>query len=236
MWFIGVEVEQETSAPPPKKNPGSAPAVYAKKKLSTQDVYDVFVIFSNVSFLALPGDFWVAPNGVFSNSRQSLHVSGTGIADFNPSRDYGFLELSQFPKPWIPESTPRNFPDSGFERFPEICNPFYLTLGNWILWGFNLEEIDSLWQFLSRSVAKRTDRFSLGVQSELSSSFITVGGMICYLGMELKVRKKLSVTEKVPELLEKNWSSIKRRQLLLFLSADCITCSEFSLRKLDQLS
>ena len=26
MWFIGVEVEQETSEPPPKKNPGSAPA------------------------------------------------------------------------------------------------------------------------------------------------------------------------------------------------------------------
>ena len=25
-WFIGIEVEQETSAPPPKKNPGSAPA------------------------------------------------------------------------------------------------------------------------------------------------------------------------------------------------------------------
>ena len=25
MWFIGVEVKQETSAPPPKKNPGSAP-------------------------------------------------------------------------------------------------------------------------------------------------------------------------------------------------------------------
>ena len=28
MWFIGVEVEQETSAPPPKKNPGSAPVVH----------------------------------------------------------------------------------------------------------------------------------------------------------------------------------------------------------------
>ena len=27
MWFIGVEVEQETSAPPPKKNPGSALAL-----------------------------------------------------------------------------------------------------------------------------------------------------------------------------------------------------------------
>ena len=25
MWFIAVEVEQETRAPPPNKNPGSAP-------------------------------------------------------------------------------------------------------------------------------------------------------------------------------------------------------------------
>ena len=28
MWFIGVEVEQETSAAPPKKNPGSAPVFW----------------------------------------------------------------------------------------------------------------------------------------------------------------------------------------------------------------
>ena len=28
MWFIGVEVEQETGAPLPKKNPGSAPAQF----------------------------------------------------------------------------------------------------------------------------------------------------------------------------------------------------------------
>ena len=27
MWFIGVEVEQETSAPPPKKGPGPAPDI-----------------------------------------------------------------------------------------------------------------------------------------------------------------------------------------------------------------
>ena len=27
MRFIGVEVEQETSAPPPRKNPGSAPVL-----------------------------------------------------------------------------------------------------------------------------------------------------------------------------------------------------------------
>ena len=29
MWFIGVEVEQDTSAPPPKKNPESTPVYYA---------------------------------------------------------------------------------------------------------------------------------------------------------------------------------------------------------------
>ena len=30
MWFIGVEVEQETSAPPPEKNPGSASVNFLK--------------------------------------------------------------------------------------------------------------------------------------------------------------------------------------------------------------
>ena len=34
MWFIGVEVEQEKSAPPPKKNPGSAPASCTEHCLS----------------------------------------------------------------------------------------------------------------------------------------------------------------------------------------------------------
>ena len=33
MWFIGVEVEQETSAPPPKKNPGSAPGATVRQKV-----------------------------------------------------------------------------------------------------------------------------------------------------------------------------------------------------------
>ena len=32
MWFIGVEVEQETSATPPKKNPGSARDVLQTKQ------------------------------------------------------------------------------------------------------------------------------------------------------------------------------------------------------------
>ena len=34
MRFIGVEVEQETSAPPPKKNPGSAPILAVLKDLN----------------------------------------------------------------------------------------------------------------------------------------------------------------------------------------------------------
>ena len=32
MWFIGVEEEQEMSAPPPKKNTGSAPVILASLK------------------------------------------------------------------------------------------------------------------------------------------------------------------------------------------------------------
>ena len=36
-WFIGVEVEQETSAPRPKKNPGSA--------ADTNLTFDLFLIF-----------------------------------------------------------------------------------------------------------------------------------------------------------------------------------------------
>ena len=32
MWFIGVEVEQQTSAPPPKKNPGSAPVMHVRPR------------------------------------------------------------------------------------------------------------------------------------------------------------------------------------------------------------
>ena len=35
MWFIGVEVEQETSAPPPEKNPGSASVFLLVSKIKT---------------------------------------------------------------------------------------------------------------------------------------------------------------------------------------------------------
>ena len=38
MRFIGVEVEQETSAPPPKKNPGPAPEYCPCKKKEKRDL------------------------------------------------------------------------------------------------------------------------------------------------------------------------------------------------------
>ena len=40
MWFIGVEVEQETSAPPPKKNPG---------KLSSKQIMSILRKFLSSS-------------------------------------------------------------------------------------------------------------------------------------------------------------------------------------------
>ena len=45
MWFIGVEVEQDTSAPPPKKNPGSAPIMGPK----------LVVKFPSMSIIAIRG-------------------------------------------------------------------------------------------------------------------------------------------------------------------------------------
>ena len=47
MWFIGVEVEQETCAPPPKKNPGSAPVVaqfLAHKEDNFASLIDNFIV------------------------------------------------------------------------------------------------------------------------------------------------------------------------------------------------
>ena len=50
MWFIGVEVEQERSAPPPKKNPGSAPAYPPKwsEKSLRQKLLHISLIVSGI--------------------------------------------------------------------------------------------------------------------------------------------------------------------------------------------
>ena len=49
MWFIGAEVEQETSAPPPKKNPGSALGTLFYLVQKTEErvaMYKVRVVFN----------------------------------------------------------------------------------------------------------------------------------------------------------------------------------------------
>ena len=51
MRFIGVEVEQGTSAPPPKKNPGSAPAPANKKEKNTIYCSDLMNLIFFVSSL-----------------------------------------------------------------------------------------------------------------------------------------------------------------------------------------
>ena len=44
MWFIGVEIEQETSAPPPKKNPGSAPGSKTDPMLRAEYIFKILNI------------------------------------------------------------------------------------------------------------------------------------------------------------------------------------------------
>ena len=44
MWFIGVEVEQEKSAPPPKKNPGSAPEIKCDCYMESKTQYLAYLI------------------------------------------------------------------------------------------------------------------------------------------------------------------------------------------------
>ena len=60
MWFIGVEVEQETRAPPPKKNHGSAPVTRSVK----------LTMISQISSHEFSGSFWETPSG------EKQHKSG----------------------------------------------------------------------------------------------------------------------------------------------------------------
>ena len=49
LWFIGVEVEQETSAPPPKKNPGSAPAhLVFIAEYHSKELYEIYCVSRGV--------------------------------------------------------------------------------------------------------------------------------------------------------------------------------------------
>ena len=59
MWFIGVEVEQETSAPPPKKNPGSAPdRFFSPYKSLYFECYATMSMFADAHISSL-GYLWL---------------------------------------------------------------------------------------------------------------------------------------------------------------------------------
>ena len=65
MWFIGVEVEQETSAPPPKKNPGSAPV--------TEPFSCLVVLFSTNYMLFRPQ---TVPSHLYRSFTYLIFLSG----------------------------------------------------------------------------------------------------------------------------------------------------------------
>ena len=50
MWFIGVEVEQETSAPSPKKNPGSATDSYLAQASLFPTLYHYMLLIIIITF------------------------------------------------------------------------------------------------------------------------------------------------------------------------------------------
>ena len=47
MWFIGVEVEQETSAPPPKKDPGSTPGLGLHSSFIMESIHAILYGIEN---------------------------------------------------------------------------------------------------------------------------------------------------------------------------------------------
>ena len=80
MWFIGVEVEQETRAPPPKKNPGSAPG-----NQSSADIPNVFlhcVVPSRIAVSKFPkiGYIILFVNVIISRCEFRLSLVGNLVA------------------------------------------------------------------------------------------------------------------------------------------------------------
>ena len=76
MWFIGVEVEQETSALPPKKNPGSAPVPV---------FLDLLTIYVPILYL---------PTFCESNA-WDFHLFMTGISGNDPAYSEYFRRISE---------------------------------------------------------------------------------------------------------------------------------------------
>ena len=124
MWFVAVEVEQETSAPPPKKNPGSAPVRSHGTKTTR-----LGIVCSVVGQTGLPSKMVIyvtcgspllhvkEPKTFWYSGFQSMYfrILNTGFQSL--SAELGFRIPSavfRIPKPMIPEFHKQNFPESGF--------------------------------------------------------------------------------------------------------------------------
>ena len=66
MWFIGVEVEQETSAPPPKKNPGSSPVTLFEFNVSTILVLIAILFLSSILNFFLVINYFMFSSACFN--------------------------------------------------------------------------------------------------------------------------------------------------------------------------
>ena len=69
MWFIGVEVEQETRAPAPKKNPGSALVIPFVCLLPVRFLLSSITFFCFFCFIFLAVLEWLAAKSLLSYER-----------------------------------------------------------------------------------------------------------------------------------------------------------------------
>ena len=74
MWIIGVEVGQETSAPPPKKNPGSAPEVKVTACECDSELEIISVVLNSIYSMFLFRQDSQAPSSIFGSSGVDLQA------------------------------------------------------------------------------------------------------------------------------------------------------------------
>ena len=74
MWFIGVEVEQETSAPPPKQNPGSTPVNITRIIFSLVIVSGLSTFWSLVNLLTAVQIHWNEGRSLALSAQHSVRT------------------------------------------------------------------------------------------------------------------------------------------------------------------
>ena len=86
MWFIGVEIEQETSASAPKKNPGSAPGSKTDPMLRAEYIFKILNIRGKLIPLRITSLFvspWIHTYGWESRSKGTRGEGWVGRYDVN---------------------------------------------------------------------------------------------------------------------------------------------------------